>query len=113
MKKLGLTLLVLIVGSAAAAPIVAPYAIDRQFRGLLNAPPTRPHLLDDSGALHAPFIYRWRLTNQLEQRYEETRTAIVPLRWFNDGHIVSSADDERMPLFLLGADSYGRDVFSR
>jgi peptide/nickel transport system permease protein len=27
--------------------------------------------------------------------------------------VVSSSDDERTPLLLLGADSYGRDVFSR
>ena len=113
MKKFGLTLLVVIVASAAAAPIVGPYPVDRQFRGLLNAPPTVPHLRDDRGVWHAPFIYRWTLTNQLEQRYEENRTAMVPLRWFGDGHIVSSADDDRGPLLLLGADSFGRDVFSR
>ena len=113
MKKFGLTLLVVIVASAAAAPIVGPYPIDRQFRGLLNAPPTVPHLRDDRGVWHAPFIYQWTLTNQLEQRYEQNRTAIVPLRWFSDGHLVSSADDERGPLLLLGADSFGRDVFSR
>jgi peptide/nickel transport system permease protein len=113
MKKFGLTLLVVIVASAAAAPIVAPYPVDRQFRGLLNAPPTVPHLRDDSGAWHAPFIYQWTLTNQLEQKYEENRTTIVPLRWLSGGHIVSSADDERTPLLLLGADSFGRDVFSR
>ena len=113
MKKFGLTLLVVIVASAAGAPIVAPYPIDRQFRGLLNAPPTVPHLRDDRGAWHAPFIYQWTLTNQLEQRYEQNRTAIVPLRWFSDGRIVSSADDDGTPLLLLGADSFGRDVFSR
>ena len=113
MKTFGLTLLVIIVASAVAAPIVAPYPVDRQFRGLLNAPPTVPHLRDDRGVWHAPFIYQWTLTNQLEQRYEANRTAIVPLRWLSDGRIVSSADDERTPLLLLGADSFGRDVFSR
>ena len=113
MRTLGLSLLAVIFLSSLGAPVVAPYAIDQPFRGLLNAPPTVPHIRDDSGAWHAPFIYPWTLTNQLEQRYEQDRTTTVPLRWFGDGHIVSSADNARMPLLLLGADSYGRDVFTR
>ena len=48
---------------------------DAHFAGLLNAPPTRPHAATTHGAWHAPFIYRWRLANQLEQRYEEDRSA--------------------------------------
>jgi peptide/nickel transport system permease protein len=112
-RTLGLALLTVIIVAAVAAPIVAPYPEDRQFRGLLNAPPTRPHLRDDRGVWHAPFIYPLTLTNQLEQRYEQNRSMVVPLQWFAGGRIVSSADDERMPLLLLGADSYGRDVLSR
>jgi peptide/nickel transport system permease protein len=113
MRLFGLSLLAVIIVAALGAPIGAPYAIDRQFRGLLNAPPTVPHVRDDGGAWRAPFIYPWKLTNQLEQRYEQDRTTTVALRWFDAGHIVSSSADERMPLFLLGADSYGRDVFTR
>ena len=113
MRALGLSLLAVIVVASLGAPVTAPYAIDQQFRGLLNAPPTMPHIRDDAGAWHAPFIYPWKLTNQLEQRYEQDRTTTVSLRWFGDGHIVSSSDDQRMPLLLLGADSYGRDVFTR
>jgi peptide/nickel transport system permease protein len=113
MRRLGITLLAVIVIAAVAAPIVAPYPSDEQFRGLLNAPPTRPHLIDESGAWHPPFIYPQKLTNQLEQRYEVDRAAIVPLQWLTGGRIVSSSDDGRMPLMLLGGDSFGRDVFSR
>jgi peptide/nickel transport system permease protein len=111
MRTLGLALLAVTVVAAVGAPALAPYAVDRSFPGFLNAPPTRPHVVDDSGAWHAPFIYWWRLTNQLEQRYEEDRSSRVPLAWFRDGHLVSSTEDA--PFFLLGADSYGRDVFSR
>jgi peptide/nickel transport system permease protein len=68
--------------------------------------------VDDNGGWHAPFIYRWRLTSQLEQRYEEDRSSRVPLTWFGDGHLVSSSTEDA-PFLLLGADSYGRDVFSR
>jgi peptide/nickel transport system permease protein len=105
-------LLGILLAAAVAAPVLAPYAGDRQFRGWLNAPPTLPHVRDDAGAWHAPFIYKWTLTNQLEQRYEQDRSQRVTLSWFEGGHIATSSDP-RMPLFLLGADSYGRDVFSR
>jgi peptide/nickel transport system permease protein len=112
MRTFGLALLAVTVVAAAGAPAIGPYTVDRSFAGFLNAPPTRPHVVDDSGAWHVPFIYRWRLVSQLEQRYEEDRSARVPLVWFHDGHLATSSDDEA-PFFLLGADSYGRDVFSR
>ncbi len=113
MRAAGLVLLAVIVAAAVAAPVVAPYPADRAFRGFLNAPPTFPHVIDDTGGWHTPYIYGWKLTNQLEQRYAQDRSALVPLRWFTDGRLVTSSDDDRMPLLLLGGDSYGRDVFSR
>lgn len=112
MRAFGLALLALTVLAAVGAPVVGPYPVDRSFRGFLNAPPTRPHIVDDNGGWHAPFIYRWRLTSQLEQRYEEDRSDRVALVWFRGGHVVTSGVEE-VPFFLLGADSYGRDVFSR
>jgi peptide/nickel transport system permease protein len=99
--------------AATFAPFLAPHALDDHFDGLLNAPPTRPRLVDANGSWHAPFIYRWHRVSQLEQRYEEDRSAVVPLAWFSGGRLVRSADDTSAPLMLLGADSYGRDVFSR
>jgi len=109
----GWTLLIVAIVGAAGAPVLAPHAIDDQFRGLLNAAPTTPHVVDDSGHWHRPFIYPWRLVSQLEQRYEQDRSTRVPLVWFARGRLAGSADDSRAPLMLLGADSYGRDVFSR
>ena len=112
-QRAGLALVGLALLAAAAAPLLAPHAADSHFDGLLNAPPTAVHVVDDSGAWHAPFIYSWRLVNQLEQRYETDRSARVPLAWLSRGHLVGSSDDTRTPLLLLGADSYGRDVFGR
>jgi peptide/nickel transport system permease protein len=113
MRQFGLALLAVIFAAALGAPVLSPSAPDRQFRGRLNAPPTLPHLVDDAGAWHAPFIYPRTLTSQLEQRYEEDRSQRVPLSWFADGRVLSSSDDMRMPFLPLGADGYGRDVFSR
>lgn len=113
MRLFGVALLAVIMVAALGAPVLAPYAIDQRFAGRLNAPPTFPHLRDDRGAWHAPFIYPWALTNQLEQRYRQDRSQRVPLTWLGGGRAVASSDDSRMPLFLLGADSYGRDVLSR
>jgi peptide/nickel transport system permease protein len=113
MRSCGVALLVVIFAAALGAPWLAPYASDAQVRGFLNAPPTIPHVRDDTGRWHAPFIYASKLTNQLEQRYKQDRSQRVPLAWFSGGHLLSSSDTTRMPLFLLGADSYGRDVFSR
>src|SRR5688572_31036183 len=113
MNRLGLLLVALAAAAALAAPVVAPHRVDQRFPGFLNAPPTRPHIVDDAGGWHAPFIYRWRLANQLEQRYEEERSTRIPLAWWTNGAVVQSSDEASAPLLLFGADSFGRDVFSR
>ena len=112
-RGFGLALLTIALLAAVAAPVLAPHAMDAHFAGLLNAPPTVPHLADDHGGWHAPFIYRWRLVSQLEQRYEEDRSTRVPLEWFSSGHLARSSNEDTTPLLLLGGDNYGRDVWTR
>jgi peptide/nickel transport system permease protein len=111
-RGLGVALVALALLAAVGAAVVAPNAVDAHFTGLLNAPPTVVRLSGEDRAWHAPFIYRWRLVNQLEQRYEEDRSARVPLAWLSGGRLAGSSD-ETAPLLLLGTDSYGRDVFTR
>jgi len=112
-RRLGLMLVSFAAAVAIGAPIVSPHTVDDRFPGLLNAPPTIPHIIADDGTLHAPFIYPWRVVSQLEQRYEADRTRRVPLAWMRRGHLTGSSDDANAPLLLLGADSFGHDVFSR
>jgi peptide/nickel transport system permease protein len=112
-QRVGLAIVTLALAAAIAAPVLAPHGINDHFDGLLNAPPTVPRIFDDDGALHAPFIYPWRRISQLEQRYEEDRSTRIPLLWLSGGHLVRSASDPAAPLLLLGADSFGRDVFAR
>ncbi len=111
-RGLGVALVALALLAAVSAPVVAPNAVDAHFAGLLNVPPTVVRVTGEDRAWHAPFFYRWRLVNQLEQRYEEDRSARVPLAWFSGGRLARSSD-ATAPLLLLGTDSYGRDVFTR
>jgi peptide/nickel transport system permease protein len=109
----GAVLIAAAIVAALAAPFLAPHVADARNPSLLNAPPTWPHIVSDDGAWHAPFIYRWRLVSRLEQRYEEDRSVRVPLSWLSGGRLMQSTSDADAPLLPLGADSFGRDVFSR
>jgi peptide/nickel transport system permease protein len=107
MKTAGRVLLVAIVLVAVAAPWLAPNPPDRQFDTYLYAPPTRIHLAA------TPYIYASRIVSRLERTFQEDTSRRVQIEFFGGGRLVSSGDPEQAPLLLLGADSYGRDIFAR
>jgi len=109
-QRTGLTLAAILALLMLLAPWVAPYDPARQFSTHPFAPPMWPHIMDDDGGLHAPFVYPLQLVDPLERRYVQERTRIIPLRWFS-GTLVRAAGQE--PWFPLGSDALGRDVFSR
>jgi peptide/nickel transport system permease protein len=105
--RVGATLLFIVIAAAALAPWLAPNAPDARFNDLLYAPPTRVAL---SGG---PHIYPWTLVSRLERRFEADHARPVALRWFSGGRLVTGDPQAGAPLLLLGADSYGRDIFAR
>ena len=102
-RRVGLLIVTLVI-AAAAAPWLAPYDPERQHRNFLFAPPMTLRVVDD-GALRVPFVYRIAMADRLAQRYEEDRAITRSLPWFDD--------NVAEPVFLLGADSFGRDLLSR
>jgi peptide/nickel transport system permease protein len=97
-KRAGLFMIAL-AGLAVLAPVLAPYEAGRTFRDFLHAPPMRPHLDGLTPVAH-PLV----LADRMEQRFEADPTRTVPLPWFGESDT---------PVFLLGADDFGRDVLSR
>lgn len=110
----GLHLAILVAG------FIAPYQAATQNRELSYAPPTRLHFTDPSG-WHRPFVRRF-IANV--DGYDEDQTVRYPIHFLVRGesysflwifrsnlHLVGV--DEPARLLLLGADSFGRDEFSR
>jgi len=91
-------LLGILTALALLAPGLAPYDPGASFRGYRHAPPMPPRLT------RGLRVHPLRLESLLEERFREDRSRLVPLPW---------SADRTEPVFLLGADSSGRDVLSR
>ena len=110
MRRAGLALLLGVVFVAIAAPWLAPNDPNVRFRDLMYAPPTPVHLFGDNATL---YINAPRLISRLERKFEEDFSRQVPLRLFSGGRLITADAEGGAPLLLLGADGYGRDIFSR
>ena len=110
MRTTGIVLLALVIAAAIAAPLLAPNDPATRFPDRQYAPPTRLHLF---GAGATPYIYTQRLVSRLERKYENDRSRQVAVRFFTDGRLITADAESGSPLLLLGADGYGRDIFSR
>ena len=96
---------------ALFADVLAPYSFKDEARGFSYCPPTLVHVVHE-GRLRAPFIYETKLTfDEYRKRvYVEDRTKMYSLKFFSSRLFTVDAPGR---LYLLGADSRGRDVFSR
>jgi peptide/nickel transport system permease protein len=104
----------------------APYAPDSQFDDYPKTPPQAVRFFHD-GALVGPYVYalsRERDFATFQYVYKVDATKPEPLRFFCSGekwrlfglfetrmHLFCAAGDG--PVFLVGSDASGRDVFSR
>ncbi len=112
-KSAGLCLWVIgfLYALAIFAPMVAPYHYEDETRSLSFCPPTPIHFMAE-GKLTFPFVFgqqAFRDDNQL-RRYRQTQER-YPLRFFTQGRLFTVDSPGRV--YLLGADSRGRDVLSR
>ncbi|MDP2939882.1 MAG: ABC transporter permease [Candidatus Omnitrophota bacterium] len=110
---------------AIFADFISPYSYDNEERTYSYCPPSKIHFLDNSG-ITWPFIYKVNLTfNKFHGRvYKIDKTKIFPIKLFVKGDFYKllglfSCDyhfygvEKEARIYLWGADSRGRDIFSR
>jgi peptide/nickel transport system permease protein len=128
----GLILLAMYIG-ALFAPFISPYGLSEYSTSDITKfhPPTKIHFVDpETGALSLPFVYKTKRDVNLETFVTEFREdpaqGKFPIKLFVSrpeqpynlfGVIPMNVRlfgvDEPARVFLLGGDSYGRDIFTR
>ena len=107
MTRIGIVVLTVIACAGLGASWLSPNDPNERFADLMYAPPTRVHV---AGGAH---IFPLRIRSLRERTFDEDRSRPVPVRWFSGGRLVTADPETGAPLLLLGADGYGRDIFSR
>ncbi len=113
---------------AIFAEFVAPYDALHRFKDYVTMAPAKIHYRDTQGRWRGPFVYgivRSRDPVTFRPVYEEDTTAVFPIKLFVHGdeyefwgliktdlHLFGTGNPD-VPVFLLGSDLIGRDLFSR
>lgn len=112
--KVAFAVLVALYLAALAAPFLAPYAPDDESRPHSWAPPSSIHFDGIRPHVH-PVSFTF--DENAHRVYVEDTTIQAPIGLFVDGHLIGLLEDPAKPtgarLYLLGADSRGRDLLSR
>jgi peptide/nickel transport system permease protein len=117
------TVLAVLHLGVACAGFLAPYDPAVQDRQHPYAPPMRLHFVDASGGLHLrPFVYEQTMRAGSFDEYEENQAKAIPVKFFVRGAsylvlgvlpLQAHLFGGDVPVYLLGSDGYGRDLFSR
>jgi len=128
LAQISMVVLAVLYTVAIFAEFISPHDPLRRFRDYLSHPPTAIHVRDANGRFRRPFIYGMVMGRDpvtFRPVYEEDRSTIYPIGilvrgdpykfwglWESDLHLFGTGK-EGMPLFVMGTDTIGRDVFSR
>lgn len=121
---LSLHILIVLYFLSIFADFISPYPYDVQHRDTPYHPPTQIHFFDEKGNFHIrPFVYGYKMVDTLNKTYQIDYTKKYPIYFFIDKdphyilgifktqkHLFGVKDGK---IFILGADSLGRDIFSR
>jgi peptide/nickel transport system permease protein len=121
----GGVILIVLYGMALFAEFLAPYSLDYTDRAKFYHPPTIPRFVDAQGQFSLrPFIYETALIDPGLRTFSTDTSKKYPVRFFVAGepykllwviptniHLFGVEDPGR--IFLLGSDSFGRDLFTR
>lgn len=121
-----LAILAILHAAAVFADFLAPYSFGNEDRAFSYAPPSKIHFIDENGHWRAPYIYGRKIVfDQYHKReYKDQSDQKYPLAFFVQGdsykifgflscsvHLFGVKGGGR--IYLCGADSRGRDLFSR
>jgi peptide/nickel transport system permease protein len=127
MAIVSIGILILLYLTAAFCEFVAPHDPNIFYQEFTYAPPRAIHFVDEEGFHLRPFVYGYTKERNLETfalTFVPDETVRYPIYFFirgtpyklwglfeSDIHLFGIEAEE--PLFLLGADRLGRDLFSR
>lgn len=129
--NIGMVIVLILVVGAIFAEFFAPYNFADQYNSYSFSPPSTLHFRSDEGFSLRPFVYK--TTRHFDPvTYRPIFTADTSKKYYirvfvrgseyrmlglfkTNIHLfgVRAADGEEAMIFLLGADAYGRDLFTR